>query len=155
MHILEPCRKYILCDATIKWVCPLFLGRKIFFHQRLNCRVVSYLPLWTQNFFGMCLMCAKRLYFGGCFIGKYILLSTIHWHMLKGDPPPIPYSEQNLCESSVNVISLFTICVNREICKWQFSLFFVIFSKMLVNCGVISREIAEIVRIRQEQKFTT
>ena len=79
MHILEPCRKYILCDATIKWVCPLFLGRKILFHQRLNCRVVSYLPLWTQNFFGMCL-CAKRLYFGGCFIGKYIPLSTIHWH---------------------------------------------------------------------------
>ena len=93
MHILEPCRKYILCDATIKWVCPLFLGRKIFFHQRLNCRVVSYLPLWTQNFFGMCLMCAKRLYFGGCFIGKYILLSTIHWHMLKCDPPPISSSD--------------------------------------------------------------
>ena len=127
MHILEPCRKYILCDATIKWVCPLFLGRKIFFHQRLNCRVVSYLPLWTQNFFGMCLMCAKRLYFGGCFIGKYIPLSTIHWHMLKLTRNKLPLlklamgRDQNLREFVVNMISPFTIWVKREIDEWQFS----------------------------------
>ena len=30
--------------------------------------------------------------------------------------------DQNLCESSVNVISGFTICMNRELSEKQFSL---------------------------------
>ena len=40
-------------------------------------------------------------------------------------------SEKNLCEWSLNVISLITICVKREIREWQFTPFFVILSEQL------------------------
>ena len=39
--------------------------------------------------------------------------------------------DQNLRESSVNVISRFTISGNREIREWQFSLFFMILTEKL------------------------
>ena len=51
--------------------------------------------------------------------------------------------DQNLLESSMNVISRFTKCVNYEIREWQFSLFFVILSEKLANFGMISREIVK------------
>ena len=35
--------------------------------------------------------------------------------------------DQNLCESSMNVISYFTIFVNFELCELQYFIFFVIF----------------------------
>ena len=62
--------------------------------------------------------------------------------------------DQNLRESSVNVISRFTICGNCEICEWQFSLFFVILSDQLANFYVISREIAKIMGIARLYDFT-
>ena len=50
-------------------------------------------------------------------------------------------SGQNLRESSVNVISRFNMCENREICDWQFSLFFVMFREKPALSCVISFEI--------------
>ena len=41
--------------------------------------------------------------------------------------------EENSCEFSVNVISLYSISMKREICEWQTSLFFVILREKLVN----------------------
>ena len=63
--------------------------------------------------------------------------------------------DQNLRELSVNVISDFTICGNREICEWQVCLFFVISSEKLVDFSVISHEIAEIMQIGHKLDFTT
>ena len=40
---------------------------------------------------------------------------------------------QTLRESSINVISGFTICVNRKICEWRFSLFLEIMIEKLAN----------------------
>ena len=54
--------------------------------------------------------------------------------------------DQNIRELSVNVISLLTICVTREIRKCQFSPFCVILSGKLANYSVISCEIAEITK---------
>ena len=62
--------------------------------------------------------------------------------------------DQNLRELSVNVNLPFTICRNREICEWQFSLFFMILSEKLANFSVISREIAKITGIGREWDFT-
>ena len=62
---------------------------------------------------------------------------------------------QILRELSVNVISLFNICVKREIRKLQFSLSIVILSEKLVNFSFDSRAIAEITRIRYELEFNT
>ena len=45
-------------------------------------------------------------------------------------------------ESSINMISHFTICVKREICEWQFFLFFVILSEILVSFSMSLRVIA-------------
>ena len=45
--------------------------------------------------------------------------------------------EQNLREFRVTVIPLFTIYAKREICKGQFSQFFVIFRGKLVNFYMI------------------
>ena len=62
--------------------------------------------------------------------------------------------DKNFCELCLNVILPITICVEREIREWQFSPFFVILSEKLKNVSVISREIAEITRIKHERKFT-
>ena len=62
--------------------------------------------------------------------------------------------DQNLRESSVNVISLFTICTKSEIHEWQFSLFFMILSEKLANFFMISLEITEITEIGSEWDFT-
>ena len=51
---------------------------------------------------------------------------------------------QNLRELNVNVISCFTICMEREIREWQFSLFFVILNGKITNFNMLSREIADI-----------
>ena len=59
-------------------------------------------------------------------------------------------SDQNCRESSVNVISCFTIWINGELCEKQFSLFFVILSEKLANFCVISSEIAKIIGIERE-----
>ena len=56
---------------------------------------------------------------------------------------------------SVNVISLFNICVKREIHERQISPFIVIFSEELVSFGIILREIAEVMFILGGQEFTT
>ena len=61
--------------------------------------------------------------------------------------------DQNLHESSVNVISHFTICWKREIRKRQFSLFFMILSGKIAKCCVISREIGRIMGIGCEKDF--
>ena len=58
--------------------------------------------------------------------------------------------DQNLCEMSVNVITIFE---NREICECQFSLFSVILSERFANFCVISREIARITGIGRERDF--
>ena len=58
--------------------------------------------------------------------------------------PVVIGCEQNLRESSVNVISLFTICTKSEIHEWQFSPCFVILSEKRVNFSVILHEITEI-----------
>ena len=63
-------------------------------------------------------------------------------------------SDQNLHESSVNMNSSFTICGNRKICEWHFSLFFVILSEDLANIGVSSFEIAKITGIWHARDFT-
>jgi len=44
---------------------------------------------------------------------------------------------------SVNVVSFFIICGNREIGEWQCSLFLVILSEKLANFWLISHEIAK------------
>ena len=62
--------------------------------------------------------------------------------------------DQNLRESRVNLNSRFTICRNREIREWQFSLFFMILSEKLANFCVISSEIAKITGNAREQDFT-
>ena len=61
--------------------------------------------------------------------------------------------DQNLRELSVNVISRFTICVNRELDEWQLSLFFVILSERLADLCVISHEIAKIMGTAHERDF--
>ena len=48
-------------------------------------------------------------------------------------------------EMSLNVISLFIICMKREIHEWQFSSFILILSENLVNFNVISSKIGEII----------
>ena len=48
---------------------------------------------------------------------------------------------------------IFTICEKREICEWQFSLFFVTLSEKVANFCVISLEITRIIRIRCERDF--
>ena len=55
---------------------------------------------------------------------------------------------------SVNMITGFTICVHREIRKWQLSLFFVFLSERLPIFCLILREITKIIRIKSEQDFT-
>ena len=65
------------------------------------------------------------------------------------------FCNQKFCETSVKVISLLTICMKREICEWQFSLFFLILSEKIVNFSVISREIAEITWIGCKWEFMT
>ena len=55
---------------------------------------------------------------------------------------------QNLRESSMNVISRFTICVNCELCEWWFSLFLEIMIEKSDNSWVISRESAKITETR-------
>ena len=55
--------------------------------------------------------------------------------------------EQNLRESSMDVISLLTICMNLE---WQFLKIFVIWSEKYVTFIVILREITEIIWNGQE-----
>ena len=62
--------------------------------------------------------------------------------------------DQNLRELSVNVISRFTICGNREIGEWQFSLFFETLSEKLENFYVISREITKIAGIGRKRDIT-
>ena len=62
--------------------------------------------------------------------------------------------DQMFCESSVNVISRFTICANREFGGRQFSLFFMIFIKKPATFWVISCEIAKIAGIGSERDFT-
>ena len=52
--------------------------------------------------------------------------------------------DQNLREVSVNVISLITICVKRDISELQIYLFFMILSEKLTNFSVIFCEITEI-----------
>ena len=52
--------------------------------------------------------------------------------------------DQNLREVSVNVISLITICVKRDISELQIYPFFVILSEKLTNFSVIFCEITEI-----------
>ena len=61
---------------------------------------------------------------------------------------------KNIRESSMNVNSRFTICVNRELCEQQFSLFFMILSEKLSNFCVILREIAYIRESKREQDFS-
>ena len=56
---------------------------------------------------------------------------------------------------SVNVISLFNICVKREIREWQIVPFIVIFSEELTNFSVISGKIAEFRLIVREWEITT
>ena len=60
--------------------------------------------------------------------------------------------DRNLCESSVKVISLQTICMKREMGELQFSPFLVILSEKLANISMISHEITCILR---ERAFTT
>ena len=44
---------------------------------------------------------------------------------------------KNLREWNMNVISHFTICVKREFCEWQFSMFFMILSeKLALFCAI-------------------
>ena len=70
------------------------------------------------------------------------------------DPKLVMDRDQNLRELSVSVISRFTIYGICEIHECPFSLFFVIVSENLANCGMISREIAKIIGIGREQDFT-
>ena len=58
--------------------------------------------------------------------------------------------DRNFRELSVNMISSFTICMNRELCGQQLSLFCVILSKKLANFQVIFHEIAEITGIGRQ-----
>ena len=62
--------------------------------------------------------------------------------------------DQILRESSMNVNSRFNICGNREICQWQFSLFFVILSEKLAYIGAISHKIDKSTGIGRELDFT-
>ena len=62
--------------------------------------------------------------------------------------------DKNHSEFRVNVISLLTVYVKREICEWKFPLFFVILSEKLANLCVISCEISKITGIGREQDFT-
>ena len=55
--------------------------------------------------------------------------------------------DQNLCECD------FTIYVNREICEWQFSIYFMILNEKLAFC-VNSHESAKITEIGQDKDFT-
>ena len=61
--------------------------------------------------------------------------------------------DQNFRELSVNVISGFTICTNREFQELQLSLFYVILGEKLANFQVIFREIAEITGIGCQWDF--
>ena len=62
--------------------------------------------------------------------------------------------DQNFCELSVNVISLFTIWAKREIDEWQVSLFVMILNDTLANVCIISLENAKITVIGRERDFT-
>ena len=61
--------------------------------------------------------------------------------------------DQNLCESSVIVISHFTTFWTREISEWQFLLFLFILIEKIAKCFVISHEMARIKRIGWEPRF--
>ena len=52
--------------------------------------------------------------------------------------------EQNLQESSMDMISLLTICMNLEILEWQFLSFLVKWSEKYVTFIVILHEITEV-----------
>ena len=67
---------------------------------------------------------------GDAEVGKY---SYLWWWVVNCD--------QNLRESSMNVISRFTICMIHQLREWQFPLFFVILNEKL---AVISHKIAQI-----------
>ena len=59
----------------------------------------------------------SRVLHVGKVVGRYVLV--------------VGRGEQNLCESSINVISLFTVCLKREIHELQFCPFLVILSENL------------------------
>ena len=63
--------------------------------------------------------------------------------------------DQNFRESRVNMISIITICMKREIRELQFVPFSVILSEKFVSFDKISREITEITRISRQLEFTT
>ena len=63
-------------------------------------------------------------------------------------------NERNLRESSMNVISHFTIYVKHVNFEWQLSLFFVNLSEKLANSSVISRETAKITGNGHDWYFT-
>ena len=62
--------------------------------------------------------------------------------------------DQNIRELNLNVISRCTIFGNCELCKWQFSLIFMILSKRFAKCCMISQEIANFTRIGGQLDFT-
>ena len=61
--------------------------------------------------------------------------------------------DQNLRQLRMNVISRFTIYINREVREWQFSLFFIVVSEKSANFCIISREIAKITGKGYEHNF--
>ena len=61
--------------------------------------------------------------------------------------------DENLCESSMNVILRLTIFVNRKLPERQFFPFFIILSEKRAKFWVISCEIFDIARIWCEQDF--
>ena len=64
------------------------------------------------------------------------------------------FSDKNLRELRVNVISRITICRNHEIRDWQFSLFIVILIEDLAKFCLISHKIAKITGFGRELDFT-
>ena len=56
--------------------------------------------------------------------------------------------DQNLRESTVDLITPFSICMKCEIRDWHICLILAILSEKLVNFCVISREIDKILRKR-------
>ena len=58
--------------------------------------------------------------------------------------------DKNVFEWSLNVISLFSFCVNCEVSDWQLFLFLMILREKLANLCVISREITRIKGFRLE-----
>ena len=87
-------------------------------------------------------------------IAKLKFLNT-HWQHCKFTYNLLVMGhDRNLREFSVNVISHFIICVNHEICEWQFSLYFMILNEKLANFWVNSHESAKITEIGQDKDFT-